>query len=166
MQSRNRSSSSRGRSGSSRRGFAAMPREQVRRIASMGGRASHGGRGSDYEDEDDDDRSYRSRSSSRWEDDDYDDDNDNEESGYRMRGGSDEYFDEDEYDDDDDYNEDDDEGGRGSRRGFASMPREQVRRIASMGGRASHGGGRGRGSSSRSSSRGGRSSGRSQSSRY
>ncbi len=36
-------------SGRSRRGFAAMPREQVRRIASMGGRASHGGRRSGNE---------------------------------------------------------------------------------------------------------------------
>jgi len=152
-----RSSSSRGGS-RSRRGFAAMPKEEVRRIAAMGGHASHGGRGSDYD--------YEERSSSRGgggrsggrggstsrrgfasmpreevrriaamgghashggRGSDYDYDEGYEERG-SSRGGS--------------------RGGGTSRRGFASMPREEVRRIASEGGRASHGGrGRGGGSS-------------------
>lgn len=39
------------------RGFAAMDPERRREIASMGGRASHGGRGRDYDREDDDNQS-------------------------------------------------------------------------------------------------------------
>ena len=78
----------------SRRGFASMDPEEQRRIASMGGRASHGGQGRDWNY--DDDRERRS---------------------FRVP----------------------DEGGR-SRRGFAAMDPEEQRRIASMGGRASHGG--------------------------
>jgi general stress protein YciG len=53
------------------RGFAGMDPERHREISSMGGRASHGGRGRDY---DEDDRwSYRSSSgrSSRYANDDY-----------------------------------------------------------------------------------------------
>ncbi len=34
----------------SKRGFAAMDKEQQRKIASMGGKASHGGRGSQKND--------------------------------------------------------------------------------------------------------------------
>lgn len=49
-----------GEGGRSRRGFASMDPEEQREIASMGGRASHGGRSR----EDDDDDRYRSRSSS------------------------------------------------------------------------------------------------------
>lgn len=86
-----------GRSGRGRQGFASMPREEVRRIASMGGRASHGGRS---------ERGDYSRGSR------YDDRSSNGRSGSRHSG----------------------------RQGFASMPREEVRRIAAMGGRSSHGG--------------------------
>lgn len=154
MPSRSHSSSSH------RRGFAAMPKSQVRRIAAMGGRASHGGT-SDYDDDDrsssrsgrgsryeeDDDRNYRSQSSGRYEDDDrrmssrggWDEDEDDR-GGYQTRGD----YDESDYDEDSsdsDYRS----GGRG-RQGFASMDEDEQRRIASMGGRASHGG-RGRSSS-------------------
>lgn len=85
-----------------RQGFASMPHEEVRRIAAMGGRASHGG--------------GRSYSSSRT---DYDYNNDYS-NGRRSRSNN---------------------TGHG-RQGFASMSRDEVRRIAAMGGRASHGGGR------------------------
>jgi general stress protein YciG len=97
----------RGGRSSSRRGFAGMDPERQREIASMGGRASHGGRGRDWDDDDDDRReSSRSRGRSR-----------------------------------NDEDEDDDRGGRSSsRRGFAAMDPERQREIASMGGRASHGG--------------------------
>src|SRR5438132_540779 len=92
-------------SGRGRQGFASMDPEEQREIASMGGRASHGGRGRDYYDDDESSsrRSSSGRSSSRDDDDE--------------RGGS----------------------GRG-RQGFASMDPEERREIASMGGRASHGG--------------------------
>jgi general stress protein YciG len=56
--------------GRSRRGFASMDPERQREIASMGGRASHGGRGRDWEDEDDDGRGRSARSRSRYEEDD------------------------------------------------------------------------------------------------
>jgi len=96
--------------GSSRRGFASMDPDRQREIASMGGRASHGGQGRDW---DDDDRYYGARSGG----------------GFRGSSRYDEEF-------DDDYGR-----GRGtSRRGFASMDPERQREIASMGGRASHGG--------------------------
>lgn len=35
------------------------------------------------------------------------------------------------------------QGGNGSKRGFAAMPKSKQREIASKGGKASHGGGRG-----------------------
>ena len=168
----------------SRRGFAAMdPREQ-REISRRGGEHSHGGRrrnyDSDYDDYDYEDRDY----------DEYDEDDDEPRSRY------DRYEEDDEdYDDrrgrygqaeDDDWDErgrgrrwyrdeDDDDYGRnrsfGGRRGFASMPREEVRRIAARGGRASHGHGQGassrisNGRRSRSSTRGQSWSGSSRSSR-
>jgi len=114
-----------------------MDPEEQRRIASMGGRASHGGRARDYESDWDEDRGYQSRGRDYEEDYDYDEDE-----GY---GGWEE-------DEEEDFGSSRRSAREGSsRRGFASMnPREQ-RRIASMGGRASHGGGR-RGRSSKSSS--------------
>lgn len=39
----NQNSNSSGNSGKSKRGFAAMSKEKQRKIASMGGKASHGG---------------------------------------------------------------------------------------------------------------------------
>lgn len=56
------------RSGRSRRGFASMDPEEQREIASRGGRASHGGRGRQYEDENEDFGNRRSgrRSSSYY----------------------------------------------------------------------------------------------------
>lgn len=96
------SQSRRGGRGSGRRGFAGMDPERQRRIASMGGRAGHGGRSRD-----------------EYEDLDYERGNGGGSSRRSARGG------------------------RGtSRRGFAAMDPEKQRRIASMGGRASHGGGR------------------------
>ena len=93
----------RGRGG---RGFGSMPREEVRHIASMGGRASHGGRVNG--------RSGGSRSRGF-----------DEPSRLSRRSGN--------------GRRNPSYGGRG----FAGMPREEVRRIARMGGEASHGGGRG-----------------------
>ncbi len=94
------------RSGNSRRGFAAMPREEVRRIGARGGRASNAGN-----------ENYRShsgdRSSSRGRN--YGGGRSNESNSGNSRGNSER-----------------------SRRGFASMPRNEVRSIASRGGRASH----------------------------
>lgn len=95
--------------GSSRRGFAAMDPEKQRRIASMGGRASHGGRGRDYEDNGDR-RSTRSSSqssgggygggsSSRRSRSRYEDEDDNYERGSRSQRE----YDEDDYDEEDDY---------------------------------------------------------------
>jgi general stress protein YciG len=172
--------------GHSRRGFAAMDRSEQRRIAAMGGRASHGGRSrpnDDYYEENDnrgrrfsrrggemsrgDRGGYESRESDYDEDYDFNEDENNNR-GYSARG-SDDYDEEQErggryggrgydrdsdyderysargsdYDEDEDYN--DDRGGRGGgRRGFAAMDPEEQRRIAAKGGRASHGGGRGR----------------------
>jgi len=103
---RSSSSSSGGRRHSGRQGFASMDPDEQREIARMGGRASHGGRGSDYEESDydeDDNGGERSSSSSS--------------SGGRRHSG---------------------------RQGFASMDPDEQREIARMGGRASHGGGRGR----------------------
>jgi general stress protein YciG len=57
-----------GRGRSSRRGFAAMDPERPREIASMGGRASHGGQGRNWNE--DDERYSRSRDRS-WRDDQY-----------------------------------------------------------------------------------------------
>jgi ferritin-like metal-binding protein YciE/general stress protein YciG len=106
------------RSGSSRsqRGFAAMDPEERREIASMGGRARWG-----YDD--DDDRERRSSSSRRSREDD-DDDRSRSYSSWRRR------------DDEDDGRSRSSSGH--SRRGFAAMDPEQRRRIAAMGGRASH----------------------------
>jgi general stress protein YciG len=108
-----------------------MDPEEQREIARMGGRASHGGRGRDYEeDEDRDSRGrwtsrsesrsgsrYESRSSGRG----YDEDD------WRSRGRSSRDYDE-------------DRGNGHSRRGFAGMDPEEQREISRMGGRASHGG--------------------------
>ncbi len=44
MPNKNRGQNSHSRGGSSRRGFAAMSKSKQRKIASMGGRASHGGK--------------------------------------------------------------------------------------------------------------------------
>jgi general stress protein YciG len=133
------------------RGFASMDREEQREIAHMGRRASHGGRR--YE-EDSDGRSSRSRSR------DYDDGGNGHSSdrgrgwfgdreghaeaaerGWEERGRSNRSRRDDEGDDR--Y-----ESRRGSRtnrssdrgegRGFASMDPEEIREIASMGGRAAH----------------------------
>jgi hypothetical protein len=132
----------------SNRGFASMDREERRRISSMGGRASHGGRGNESWNEDYDDRDY----DQGYEDDDYDTqsnyDEDYEDEDYgNTRGGYDSDYEDEDYD----Y-----EGSRGGRsqnrngnsdsgrsngngnRGFASMGRDEVSRIASMGGRAAH----------------------------
>jgi hypothetical protein len=160
----------------------------VRRIASRGGRASHGGRGGDY----DDDRNRRSGNSS-WGGDNYGYNNTSRsrndyDSNERGRGGNrgSSWMDEGEtrrssswsngygkqgvgYDWDSeegresgylggqargnrsrsrDYDYDDDGGSRGGNRsgnrgggrGFASMDRDEVRRIAAKGGHMSHGG--------------------------
>src|SRR4051812_14200189 len=104
----------------SNRGFASMDRDERRSISSMGGRASHEGQ-----------QNYRDDDREDYDDDDYDNDYENTSDSY-----DDDYRDEEDYDDNDrDYQRD---GGSG--RGFASMDRDEVRRIASMGGRASHGG--------------------------
>lgn len=151
--------SRRGRGDEDRRGFASMDPEEVRRIASMGGRAAHergtahewdsreareaghrGGlsRGRSYRDRDyDDDYDGGRRSRSSYQNDDYDD-NDDRGGSYRSRGN---------YDYDDDYGRGASynrggNSGRSSRRGFAAMSPEQRSRIARMGGEASHGGGR------------------------
>lgn len=94
----------RDRRGNHGRGFASMPREEVHRIAAMGGHASHSGHGRNY-----------SGSNQYDEGRDYDRDYENYGAGR--------------------------DGGRGNGgRGFASMPREDVRRMAAMGGHALHGG--------------------------
>jgi general stress protein YciG len=98
---------------SSRRGFASMDPERQREIASMGGRASHGGYGRGYDDD---------RSSSRYDSNDY--------GSSRGRSSSSSYR----------GREHDEDYGRSSNRGFAAMDPERRREIASMGGRASHGG--------------------------
>jgi len=139
------------------RGFASMDPEQRRRMSREGGRASQRSRGGrQYEDEDYDDENYQEddyeNPQNRYDDDeDYDQygpgDEYDEKGDYNRRG---EYGEGDDYDDEDYGDENDDEDydeGRGQSRnmgggGFASMPREEVRRIASMGGRAS---GRGKG---------------------
>src|SRR5215469_2920883 len=128
---------------SENRGFASMDPEQRRRIASEGGRASHGGRGRSHEDDydedydddydEDDDRNV----SNRYEDEDDDRYNDDDDYDYDDSG----YEDEDEYDDEDDRGWQRSRQGRGgrsssSRRGFASMDPDQQRRIARMGGEA------------------------------
>jgi general stress protein YciG len=97
---------------SSRRGFASMDPERQREIASMGGRASHGGYPRSYDDD---------RSSSRYDSSDYGSSRSRSSSIYRGR------------DDERDY-------GRSSNRGFAAMDPARRREIASMGGRASHDG--------------------------
>lgn len=125
-----------------------MSQSERSRIASEGGRARWG-----YRDSDEDDRSYSARDQDY---DDYGDYDDIEDEGYERggygrsggRGGEGrgynlserEYRD---YDEDEGYQE---ENVRG-RRGFAAMDPDEQREIASMGGRASHGGGRGRSSS-------------------
>src|SRR4051812_4859952 len=103
----------RGNQGSSRRGFAAMDPDEQREIASMGGRASHGGRGANY----------RSNDDEGWEEE--------QGSSSRMRSRND-------YDDEDDNRSS--RGGGSSRRGFAAMDPDRQREIAAEGGRASHGG--------------------------
>ena len=118
----------------SRRGFAAMDPERQREIASMGGRASQGGRGRDW---DGDDRGYARH-----------------DSGYEFGSRSAQSR----YDDDDHVRE-----SGSARRGFAAMDAERQREISSLGGRAGHGGPRrdwdddDRGYSSRSSGYGPRS---------
>lgn len=82
------------------RGFASMSPEKRRKIARLGGQASRGGRGRDWQSED---NNYGRNESEERE----------MESSHQDRRG---------------------------RRGFASMDPEERRRIASMGGRASHGG--------------------------
>ena len=89
-----------------------MDPERQREIASLGGRASHGGRGRDW---DDDDRGYSSRSS-----------------GSSYSSGS--------HSSRSRYDDDDDRQGDSSHRGFAAMDPERQREISSLGGRASHGG--------------------------
>jgi general stress protein YciG len=137
---------------SENRGFASMDPERRRQIASEGGRASHGGRGRNYEDDyeddyDEDDEDENQGVSNRYEDDEDWDDDDYEDTGYE---DDDDY--DDEYDEEDDEEEDDrgrgrrssnrggrsssGRGGNTSRRGFASMDPEQQRRIARMGGEA------------------------------
>jgi general stress protein YciG len=59
-----------------------MDPEERREIAAMGGRASHGGRGREYDDDDYESRSSRSRSS-RYEE----DEDDGRSSGGRSRRG-------------------------------------------------------------------------------
>src|ERR1700746_2580594 len=132
---------------SDNRGFASLDPERRRRIASEGGRSSHGGHRRGYEDEydedyDDDYDEDEDRNCSNRHGNDYDDEDRWDEDDYENTG----YEDEDEYDeDDDDYDRHrSSRGGRrrsgrrgsGSRRGFASMDPEQQRRIARMGGEA------------------------------
>src|SRR5947207_2400109 len=125
---------------SDKRGFASMDLERRRRIASEGGRSSHGGRNRDYE-EDDYDREYEDYDededqnvSNRYnEDEDYDEDDDYENTGYEDEG---------------EYEENDYGSRRGRRRsssgrgrsysgrGFASWDPEDRRRVTSRGGHA------------------------------
>jgi general stress protein YciG len=150
------------RSEGSNRGFAAMDREEQRRIASMGGRASHGGRGRDYED----DQDYEEEDLGNREDRDYGSSRRGfaamdpqeqrriaAEGGRASHGGWGRDYEE----DDQDYEEDASSRGNHNRgsgeRGFAAMDPQQQRRIAAMGGRASHSG-----SHSRTTSRGRKSS--------
>jgi len=124
--------------GGGRRGFAAMEPEQRRQIASRGGRMSHRSQDEDWdENEQNDERSYRTSGRNR-DDDDY--------SSYGSEGGGDyapRYSSGRDYDEDEGYYDDDEGSRRGrGRQGFASMDEDEQRRIASMGGRASHGGGR------------------------
>ncbi len=148
-----RTSSSHTKSHTSKRGFAAMDPEEQREIASMGGHASHGGRGRDYESDDDDSPSRRH--SDRDDDDSHSSRSGSSRRGYSMdseergsHGGRSRDYDSDDdhsyrsrrrYSDDDDTNER--SGSRpNGRQGFASMDPDEQREIASMGGRASHGG--------------------------
>jgi general stress protein YciG len=147
--------------GAENRGFASMDRDEVRRIASMGGRAAHErGTAHEWDSEEAREAGHRGGQSSHG---------GGRQSSYSDRGSR--YQDEDRsYDggrsssswgrneENDNYRSGRSSGGG---RGFASMDRDEVRRIASEGGRASHGdrgysgstesrgGGRSQGSSSR-----------------
>ena len=136
-------------------GFASMDPDRQREIAAMGGRASHGGHGRDYDDDD------RGRSRSRYDDDDdrgrsrsrYDDDDrgrsgrgfaamdpDRQREIAAMGGRASHGGHGRDHDDDDRgrsrsrYDDDDDRGRSG--RGFASMDPERRREFASKGGRS------------------------------
>jgi|GEM_PF-2517637 len=97
---------------SGKQGFASMDKEKVKEIASKGGQTSH--KGENHEDDDNDHR----KSKSHDREDDSDDEKDN-------RGRN-------------KHDNDHDEDHHSGKQGFASMPKEQVREIASKGGQASH----------------------------
>src|SRR5512138_3860608 len=119
---------------SDKRGFGSMDPERRRRIASEGGRASHGGRRGREEDWDEYENEDEDYENTGYQDEEEDWEDENE--GAYGNASYDDYEDEgyeEEEEDEDDY----DRGRRGgSRRGFGSMPREEVRRIASKGGRS------------------------------
>ncbi len=133
-----------------KQGFASMPKDQVREIASMGGRSSHGGRkrqdydddqGSD-EDSDNDQGSSRKHGKQGFASMPKDQVRKIASKGGKAKGG---HYDQEEDSDEesDEGSDNEDQGGyRSGKQGFASMPKEQVRKIAAKGGRHGHGGGR------------------------
>jgi len=149
----------RGASRGGGRGFAGMDPERQREIARMGGRASYGGRGREY----DEDR-YEGRGGRGFAGMDSERQREIASMGGRASyGGRGREYDEDRYQGRD-YEDEQGSRRRSSGRGFASMDPERQREIASMGGRASHGG-RGREyEEDRYESRGGDSGGRGRSS--
>jgi len=136
------------RGGHGRQGFASMDPGRQRAIAAKGGRHSHDN-DDDRRYDDEDDYDYYDEYDDRDYDDDYEEDEnegeDNRRSGrgYRQSGGPRGHQ---------SRNPDGTfastsrsgrrrgSGGDTSKRGFASMNKSEVRRIAAMGGRASHGG--------------------------
>jgi general stress protein YciG len=141
------------------RGFASMPREEVRRIASMGGRAAHEyGNAHEWDSDEAREAGHRGGMASHSGNREYLRGRDSYDDDYRRgpRSNRNDY----DFDYDSDYRRSSDGdrsssygSGRSSRRGFASMPREEVRRIARRGGQSSHDGNRSNGNNGNSRSR-------------
>ena len=133
------------------RGFESMDPEKRRRISREGGRASLRGIArrevEDYDDENYEDDDYEDPQNRYEDDEDYDpyepedeyddEDDDRDDDRRNVYGEGDDYDDDegyaDEYDDEDENYQDERHRSRGrDGRGFASMPREEVRRIAKI----------------------------------